>query len=440
MPGKRITSQQVAIYIDNRNARKTQVTAAAKAGMSERSGRRIEKNMTLHKLERTHRTRKDPFEGVFESIIVPLLKKGVYQATFLLKELQNSSASGTYPKSLLRTLQRQVKHWKALYGKDKAVMFKQIHEPGKLGLSDFTHPKLIKVTILGKAFEHIFYHFRLPYSGFSHLSVFKGSGESYTKFAQGLQEALHYIGGAPGEHRTDSLSAAFKNLKKKASEDLTARYEALNDHYGMLGYRINKGQSHENGAVESPHRHIKDRLLQSLLVRGNADFDSLEEYRDFVKEVVREHNLHTAASARLEIERPSLKRLPSTKAIEYADATAVVSTSSTIDVRRVTYSVPSKLIGAKLLVRIYNEKLECYVGSSHVLTLERASIPEKGTRGRKIDYRHLIPALKGKPGAFRGFIFRDDLLPNDNYRFIWKYVDRKMGPIDASNLWLAYYL
>ena len=99
-------------------------------------------------------------------------------------------------------------------------------------LSDFTDMADLGVTIAGVRLDHRLYHFRLAYSGFEHAHVILG-GESYVALAEGLQNALWALGGAPLEHRSDSLSAAFRNLDKDAREDLTRRYDALCAHYGM---------------------------------------------------------------------------------------------------------------------------------------------------------------------------------------------------------------
>ena len=66
------------------------------------------------------------------------------------------------------------------------------------------------------------------------------------------RDALWHLGGAPREHRTDSLSAAFRNLSKDAAEDITGRYQALCGHYGMEAARNNRGAAHENGSIEGP--------------------------------------------------------------------------------------------------------------------------------------------------------------------------------------------
>jgi hypothetical protein len=264
-----VTEKQVGVYMSQREQGRIQTTAAAKAGIGERTGRRIEKGQSGRPPHRRGwHTRKDPFALVWESELVPLLKSSPkLQALTLLEELQRRYP-GKYPNSRLRTLQRRVKAWRAHSGPDKEVMFRQVKVPGQLGLSDFTILKDVAITLAGEPFNHRLYHFRLAYSGWSFMSVVLG-GESFSALAEGLANALAHLGGAPpfatsGEHRTDSLSAAFKNLSDDEREDLTARYAALCAHYGMAASRNNLGEGHENGAIESPHGHLKRRIEQSL--------------------------------------------------------------------------------------------------------------------------------------------------------------------------------
>jgi hypothetical protein len=119
------------------------------------------------------------------------------------------------------------------------VIFRQEHEPGRLGLSDFTGTSALGITIASEAW---LYHFRLALSGFEHAHVVLG-GESFVALAEGLQNALWALGGVPREHRIDSLSAAFRNLAADAREDLTQRYAGLMGHYGVAPTRNNAGIS-----------------------------------------------------------------------------------------------------------------------------------------------------------------------------------------------------
>ena len=126
------------------------------------------------------------------------------------------------------------------------MIFRQEHEPGRLGLSDFTDATTLRITIADQPLDHRLYHFRLAFSGFEHASVVLG-GESFVALAEGLQNALWTLGGVPKEHRSDSLSAAFRNLTVDAQQDLTQRYQNLMRHYDMEPSRNNTGIAHENG-------------------------------------------------------------------------------------------------------------------------------------------------------------------------------------------------
>jgi len=176
MSGKYITQQQVRLYMNGKKQGQTQVQASAKAGISERTGQRIDIGRigAQEKKERHWRTRKDPFEEVWGSEVVPLLEKQpALDATTLFEDLQDRHQE-KFGNGKKRTFQRRVKAWKALHGPDKEVMFRQVQEPGRQGLSDFTQLKAVVVTIEGEPLAHRLYHFRLAFSGWSHLKVVLG--------------------------------------------------------------------------------------------------------------------------------------------------------------------------------------------------------------------------------------------------------------------------
>src|ERR1700722_13976007 len=213
-----------------------------------------------------------------------------------------------------RTLERRIRAWRALNGAEQDVIFRQEHPPGRLGLSDFTEMGDHGVSIAGVPLDHRLYHFRLAFSGFEHAHVMLG-GESFVALAEGLQNALWALGGVPCEHRSDSLSAAFRNLDRDAQEDLTLRYQGLMRHYDMIPTRNNLGVAHENGSIESSHGHLKKTLEDALLLRGSRDFDSLDGYRRFVDEIVGRRNANNRK--RIELERPALTSLPKRPTAHY---------------------------------------------------------------------------------------------------------------------------
>jgi len=411
------TRQQVKIFMSQREQGKTQAAAAAKAGISERTGRRLEGTGTRPAGNPRHwRTRNDPFAAVWDEVARQLGTEPELQALTLLEWLQERYP-GQYPDKLLRTLQRRVKDWRARFGPDKEVMFPQAHEPGRQGLSDFTKLKGTVITIRGAVLEHLLYHFRLACSGWCHVRVVLG-GESFTALAEGLNVALQRLGGVPAEHRTDSLSAAYRNLDKDAENDLTERYQSLCRHYGMDASRNNRGRGHENGSIEAPHGHLKRRIRQRLALRGSSDFDSIAEYQAFLDSVTAGINKRNAE--RIRIERSQLRPLPLRPGVDYTEAMVRVTTSSTIVVRRALYSVPARLIGERLRVHLYDDRLVLHLGGRALMTLTRVRPGPDGARVRSIDYRHVIGWLARKPRALAGLAFRDELLPDANWRTIFQ--------------------
>ena len=195
-----------------------------------------------------------------------------------------------------RTLERRIRTWRALNGAEQDVIFRQEHPPGRLGLSDFTDMGDRGISIAGAPLDHRLYHFRLAFSGWEHAHVVLG-GESFVALAEGLQNALWALGRAPLQHRSDSLSAAFRNLDDDTRQDQTRRYEALCAHYGMEPTRNNRGVAHENGSIESPHGHLKQAIEDALLLRGSRDFDTLDAYRRFVDEIVGRRNARNASGS-----------------------------------------------------------------------------------------------------------------------------------------------
>lgn len=408
----------------SKNKGDSQQVASAKAGLSVRSGRRIDKgDLTTESSPRQWRTRKDPLDPVWDLKIVPLLEAMPSLLPNTLFEWLIDNYPDKYSTSIKRTLQRRVKQWKALYGPEREVMFRQEKTPGQLGLSDFTLLKRVEITLKGEAFKHLLYHYRLAFSGWSYIKVILG-GESFAALSTGLQTALWLSGGSPKEHRTDSLSAAFNNQAEK--EQLTIRYQQLCKHYDIKASRNTPGKSHENGAIESPHGHFKRRLEQALLLRGSTDFNSVDEYQVFIDEVVRKKN--RACHTLLTEERQYLTPLPKRRTHDYVEHYTRVTSSSTIDIRRVTYTVPSRLINEKICVHLFDERLELYCGHVLVETLPR--VYASGSRRKRcVNYHHVIASLVRKPQAFRSSQLRDDLLPSEDYRKIWQRVD---GTLEAK--------
>jgi hypothetical protein len=413
LPGRHITDCQLRLFMSFRQT-DNPVIAAAKAGFSSATAYRIEHDPRLpsHKQAPRSRRRQDPLASVWDSEIVPLLQSspGLRPVAVFDEVRRRHPEIGT---GIRRTLERRIRTWRALHGAEQDVIFRQEHPPGRLGLSDFTSRADGGIRIAGVPLDHRLYHFRLAFSGWEHAAVVLG-GESFVALAEGLQNALWALGSAPLQHRSDSLSAAFRNLDDDTRQDQTRRYEALCVHYGMEPTRNNRGVAHENGSIESSHGHLKQAVEDALLLRGSRDFDALDAYRRFIDEIVGRRNARNRK--RLDIERPALQQLPERRTTDYEEAIVTVTSTSGFVLRKVFYSVPSRLIGHRLRVRLYDDRLECFLGATSLMTLQRGRPYPSGKHGHIVDYRHVIHALRRKPMALLNLVYREQLFPRRAYQ------------------------
>jgi hypothetical protein len=420
MPGHHIPDQQAHLFMVQRRHH-TQAVAAAKAGISERSARRIEKDPRLpsqKKRERHWRTRPDPLEQVWSRVEELLKIEGILAVT-IFETVQDEFGQDAVPDGVRRTLERRIARWRALNGGEKEIVFPQRHEIGRQGLSDFTVCDELCVTIAGERFDHRLFHFCLARSGWEHAAVVLG-GESFSALSEHLQDALWKLGGVPAEHRSDSLSAAYKNLDADAQRDFTRSYEDLCRHYGMSATRNNRGEAHENGSIESPNGHLKRRLDQALRRRGSRDFASIEDYRRFVEGEVAKQNRRRGAL--VDEERRVLKALPPRRTTDFTLISADVTRNGTVSLARVTYSVPSRLVGRRLHAHLYDDRIELFLGPDKVMTTPRVRVKHPD-RGHSVDFRHFIGNLRRKPQALRYLVYRDALFPTHAYLRAWEALD-----------------
>ena len=192
------------------------------------------------------------------------------------------------------------------------------------------------------------------------------------------------IGGVPEWHRTDNLTAAVRDLDRAGRHEFTQNYRALMAHYGLQPSANTAGMAHQNGDVEQSHFRFKQAVDQALRVRGSRAFADRGAYERFLAELVRQRNL--TRTARFETERAALRPLPAAPLDFTRELTVRVSRFSLVRVLLNHYSVPSRLIGAHLKVRVRAETLELYHGPVPVLTLPRL----RGRNQHRID-DHIDP-------------------------------------------------
>jgi len=360
------------------------------------------------KKEHNWRNRKNPFEEDWDHVSKMLeLNPGLEVKTIF--EYMQRTFPGRYQDGQLRTLQRHIKVWRALEGPQKEVFFPQIHYPGELSESDFTCMNSLGVTISGQRFDHLIYHFVLPYSNWETGSIC--FSESFEALSHGLQNALWKLGGVPLQHRTDRLSTAVNNMTNPA--EFTDRYNALMRHYKLQPHKINAGCANENGDVEQLHNRFKRALDQALMLRGSRDFSDRVEYTHFVRKLF--DQLNKGRSSRFEEELKSLRELPASRLESAKKIKVRVRKSSTIAVAGNTYSVNSRLRDEWVQVRLHAEHLEVWYAQRLIERIPRLY----GKKRHHVQYRHIIDWLVRKPGAFANYRYQADLFPTFNFRMAY---------------------
>ena len=363
------------------------------------------------------RTRIDPYADVWDTDIVPLLKvdaHGKLYARTILEVLMEK-----YPKrfsmSQLRTLERRLKEWREEHGMGPEAYIPQEHLPGLEAQVDFTSGTSLGVTIRGQACPHKLGQFVLSHSKgrYAHPAT----EETFPAVLHLIQAALQNLGGAPKAIRSDGVPSCIQNGKP------IHEYRDFLSHYGMRASVINAYRPNENGIVEHANFRLKNAIHQQLIVRGSPDFDSVEEYAAFVQEVVDRYNRRPEIGPKLQVDRAHLASLPKVPARVYELCQASVDKYSLIHVKANAYSVPSRFIGQKLTVHLYDDQLKIYHQDDLVASWDRVH----GKGEIRVDYRHVIHWLVQKPGAFASCAYRNQLFPTEVFREAYAVLRKAMG-------------
>jgi hypothetical protein len=392
--------------------------AAAKSGMDPKTARkyRVLKRVPSELPVKPRGRRADPFAEVWGEVRDQLEINAGLESKTMFEYLQRRYP-GRFQDGQLRTLQRHVKYWRATEGPGREVFFAQQHWPGRLSASDFTHMEELGVTIQGQRFAHLIYHFVLTYSNWESGTVC--FSESFESLSEGLQNALWELGKVPARHRTDRLSTAVNNALRPA--EFTSRYEGLLRYYGLEGEKIQTGHGNENGDVEQRHHRFKRAVEQELLLRGSRDFTSVDEYQRFLGVLF--VRLNAGRKSRLAEEIAVMHELPERRIESCKRERVRVDSGSLIYVDRNIYSVPSRLIGEQVEVRLAMNRVEVWYGQRKVAEMPRL----RGRRKHRVDYRHIIDWLVRKSGAFENYRYRDELFPTSRFRMAFDALQERHG-------------
>ena len=383
--------------------------AALKASMDRETARKyieLGKFPSELRRERTYRTRPDPFAAHWEEMAAMLQDAPELEAKALFEHLMGQHP-GQYQPGQVRTFQRRVRQWRATEGPGKEVFFPQAHRPGEATQTDFTCCNELGVTIQGLLFEHLLSQSVLPFSNWQWATVCLS--ESLMALRRQVQQVVFKLGRATDWHQTDNSTAATHDLET-GKRGFNKDYQDLMDHFGYKPRTIKIRASNQNGDVESYNGVLKRRLRQHLLLRGSQDFDSVEDYEAWVQGVLEQAN--ELRQQKVAEELAVMREVSVSRLLEYIEERPRVSTWSTIRVKKNSYSVPSRLIGEQVRVRVYETRLEVRYADKLELVVDRLL----GRNKHRIDYRHVIWSLVQKPGAFARYKYRQELFPSLTFR------------------------
>ena len=366
---------------------------------------------------RTWRTRPDPFADVWLAIEVRLLLSPTLQANTIFDDLV-AKHPGRYEPGQLRTLQRRVRIWRARSGPGREPFFPQEHRAGEAAQVDFTWATELAITIRGEAYPHMLCHFVLPHSNWAWATPCRS--ESSAALSEGLQDAFAELGGVTAWVQTDNSTAATHDLRT-GKRGFNAYWLALVTHYGARARTTGVGEKEQNGDVESLNGALKRYLEQQLLLRGSRDFESHDAYRAWLRTCLEARN--ATRGARLDAERLLLHALPARRVPCYREIDVRVTQGSTISVMGHPYSVPTRLIGSRVKVRVHETRIEVIYADVLELCVERG----RGKGAFTINYRHVITAFVRKPGAFRNYRYREALFPTQTFRETYERLSKDLS-------------
>jgi len=430
------TDAQVRIIMKERSKGKTQEQAAVKANISSRKTvrkyERLGKSPSELRQPRKYRTRPDPFVDEWEKVQALLEKAPELEAKLLFEWLCEQNPD-KYQEGQMRTFQRRVSTWRALNCK-RILSLEQVRRPGEMLQTDGTWMTKLGITIQRQAFPHLLIHCVLPYSNWSWGRI--AQSESLLAIRSGLQSSLAKLGYVPRIHQTDNSTAATHTLgaeaqnKNQDGRGFNDEYLQLMQHFGMEPQTIHIGNSNENGDVESANRAFKQAVKQHLLLRGSADFESLEAYENFLWQIMEKRN--ALRSEKLAEEIAIMPPLRAELWPEMRELRSHVNRAGIVRVLNNGYSVPSGLMGKQVTVRVYEWKIEIWYANRCVETLPRLT----GEKKYSINYHHVIDTLLRKPGGFRNYRYRDDLFPGSVFRRAWETLQKHMSPRKADMTYL----
>jgi transposase len=326
------------------------------------------------KQKRKRRSSKlDPYKAQIDQ----LLQEGVWNAVVIYREIQ---AAGYEGKTTI--LRDYIAPKRAMRAGRATVRFET--RPGQQLQSDWGEME----TVIGGERQKVYFEVnQLGYSRRFHFWCTDRMDAEHTY--EGLVRSLEYLGGVPQEVLVDNQKVAVVSNNGRGQVRFNERFLDLAGHYGFEAKACRPYRARTKGKDERMVGYIKHHFF----VRYRA-FESWAHLNQLAERWLREEadqrrhgTVHEVVAERFEREAPTLAPLPSRRYDTSYRETRQVSWDSYIEVRGNRYSVPAKLSGQTIRVRIgLDDQLRVYEGESLVAQhrLQRAeqgwvTVPEHHT-------------------------------------------------------------
>jgi transposase len=268
------------------------------------------------------------------------------------------------------------------------------HPPGEGAEVDFGEASIILAGV--PTTVHLF-HLRLSCSGKGVTLGFLV--EDQTAFLEGHVIAFERLGGVPtGCIRYDNLKAGVTRVLEGRDRVEADRFIALRSHYAFDSFFCEPGErgAHEKGGVEGEVGRFRRRHLVPVpKVADMAAFDAFLAAADRADERRHIEGRRETVGQAFAAERPHLRALPDEPFEAALPLRARVDRKARVCVRQRWYSVPARLAGREVAVRLGAR----WVEASHdgVLVARHARSHVKGSQTLLLD--HYLEVLLRKPGA-----------------------------------------
>lgn len=272
----------------------------------------------------------------------------------------------------------------------------QTHEPGAEAEVDFAD---LWIDLGGVRTKVALFTLRLSYSGKAVHRVFATQGQE--AFLEGHVHAFAVLGGLPARIRYDNLKAAVSRVTFGRTRVETSRWVAFRSHYGFDTFYCHPGLegAHEKGGVEGEvGRFRRQHLVPVPRVDSLAELNTRIEAYDAADDRRRIANRALSVGHDFSFERGLLAGLPAEAFDTALTLSPRVDRFARVTVRMNHYSVPARLIGRRVRVRLSASELVVLDGGREVA--RHARCPGKGAQLLVLD--HYLEVLARKPGAMPG--------------------------------------